>query len=155
MKKMLNDSISDNSKRPASSWIERVVDCLLLLTATVHVLLCPYTKVEESFNLQAIHDILHHGASLGDYDHHMFPGVVPRTFLGPLLVSSLGYPLVRGADILGWSKTSQQIIVRIVLATTVLAAFAIFKSAVKHRFGSQVTNICHDTYLINCFQSQV
>lgn len=92
---------------------------LLLSIAALYIVHCPFNKVEESFNTQAIHDFVNlfpnslpqkdHKFSrlthsIGDdasyqeiairerlpWDHTLFPGVVPRTFVGAL---SVGLPL--------------------------------------------------------------
>ena len=44
-----------------SSEMSIAQDVLILLTSWTHVLLAPYTKVEESFNLHATHDVLIYG----------------------------------------------------------------------------------------------
>ena len=82
--------------------LRRVGLAALILTSLVSLITCPYSKVEESFSLQATHDVFYHGIRpaltaawrSGDggsdlpYDHLQYPGVVPRTFAGPII---LGY----------------------------------------------------------------
>ena len=41
--------------------MELALDGVILATAWLHVSLAPYTKVEESFNLHATHDLLMYG----------------------------------------------------------------------------------------------
>jgi alpha-1,6-mannosyltransferase len=78
-----------------------------------HLLACPYSKVEESFHVQATHDIYYFGVTpaisafsntsgnhnttttILPYDHLEYPGVVPRTFLGSFLLAKL-------CSIVGW-----------------------------------------------------
>ncbi|KAM3165552.1 Mannosyltransferase [Lachancea thermotolerans] len=78
-----------------------VWDVALLAVIFLHLWYSPFTKVEESFTIQAIHDILKYGIrDISKYDHLQFPGVVPRTFIGPLIIAFLAKPLVAGSELL-------------------------------------------------------
>lgn len=80
----------------------KVLDAVLLAVIILHLFAAPYTKVEESFTIQAIHDMLNYGVYpphvLQQYDHTEFPGVVPRTFVGTFFVAAC----VRATDVV-WS----------------------------------------------------
>ncbi|XP_050354124.1 dol-P-Man:Man(7)GlcNAc(2)-PP-Dol alpha-1,6-mannosyltransferase [Nymphalis io] len=109
---------------------------LLYIVTSLHVLLCPFTKVEESFNIQAFHDILYHRLNLSEYDHNEFPGVVPRTFIGPLVISSLCSPVAFLFHLLSINKFWMQYVVRLSLALTVIAAWNRLRNALKKQFGN-------------------
>lgn len=87
----------------------------LLIPASIllHLYVSPYTKVEESFNMQATHDILFHGVSFSNpppdvfltanYDHVSFPGAVPRTFVGAVVLSGLARPFIWLGAVGSWN----------------------------------------------------
>ncbi|KAF9450061.1 glycosyltransferase family 22 protein [Macrolepiota fuliginosa MF-IS2] len=117
------------------------LDALFFIFGWAYVLLAPYTKVEESFNIQATHDILTHGVSidqLKNFDHFVFSGPVPRTFIGSTFLAWTSYPFINVAAYLNLvsSTADLQIIVRLVLATLNAISLSYVRRAVKNRFGN-------------------
>ncbi|CAL5401343.1 unnamed protein product [Camellia sinensis] len=120
--------------RESSKFLELYgYDLLLGSIAAFYVFMVPYTKVEESFNVQlgtggyitikagsAMHDVLYHRHHLENYDHLDFPGVVPRTFIGAALVSILASPIVSAMSLLHFPKI-----------------FSLF-AGIRNKFGRQV-----------------
>jgi alpha-1,6-mannosyltransferase len=122
--------------------IDALLSALLFLVPFVHLLLAPYTKVEESFALQAAHDVLVYGvpmpgsgaaARLAAYDHSTFPGAVPRTFVGPLVLAQAARPFVA---LVGFQHA--QLVVRGVLAAFNAACLLVFRRALAGAFGAAV-----------------
>ncbi|XP_043717464.1 dol-P-Man:Man(7)GlcNAc(2)-PP-Dol alpha-1,6-mannosyltransferase isoform X9 [Telopea speciosissima] len=113
-------------------------DLLLGSIAAFYVFMAPYTKVEESFNVQAMHDILYHRHHLEKYDHLEFPGVVPRTFIGAFLVAILSSPVILLIRLLDLPKLYSLFVVRLVLGCIVLSTLRFFRIEVRRKFGHQV-----------------
>lgn len=105
----------------------------------IHLLVTPFTKIEELFNIQATHDILTFGIPLSDvherlssqYDHFESPGPVPRTFVGPLLMASMTRPIITVVGI-----RYAQIAMRCVLGLLNAAALLHFKANIASAFGT-------------------
>lgn len=91
------------------AWVGLVF--LLAGLILLHLFVAPYTKVEESFHVQATHDILAHGFPYGDeidrsnYDHFEFPGAVPRTAVGATILAGLSPSVTTG-----WAGVNRQIL---------------------------------------------
>lgn len=94
---------------------------LVFFTIFLQLGLAPFTKVEESFNLHAIHDFLHQpsfSAIAHQGDHVTFPGPIPRTFIGAMFIGSIASPVISIGRLTGLVQTkfAEQIIVRLILA---------------------------------------
>ncbi|CAN8296013.1 unnamed protein product [Cochlearia groenlandica] len=113
-------------------------DLILGSIAATYVLLAPYTKVEESFNVQSMHDILYHLHHLDSYDHLEFPGVVPRTFIGAFIVSMIASPVVFIISWLGLPKIYSLVAARLVLGCIILSTLRFFRIQIRKTFGHQV-----------------
>ncbi|KAL1671841.1 Alg9-like mannosyltransferase family-domain-containing protein [Schizophyllum commune] len=116
---------------------EVALDALLLATSYAHVLLAPYTKVEESFNLHAIHDVYFFGADINAYDHVVHPGPVPRTFIAAAGLGAVLRPITRVLGDAGYltCKSDVQIVARLLLATLACAPLMCLRRTVQRQFG--------------------
>ncbi|XP_067936231.1 dol-P-Man:Man(7)GlcNAc(2)-PP-Dol alpha-1,6-mannosyltransferase-like [Watersipora subatra] len=113
-----------------ASWL------LCVSTSTLYLYFCPFTKVEESFNLQAVHDHIYYGYNLSQFDHIEFPGPLPRTFIGSLIVGYTSMPIsLLFAHI---PKLYTQYAARLMLMMLVMLSYLHFLSSVKKLYGSAV-----------------
>ncbi|KAH1241626.1 Dol-P-Man:Man(7)GlcNAc(2)-PP-Dol alpha-1,6-mannosyltransferase [Glycine max] len=102
-------------------------DFLLGSIAAFYVLTVPYTKVEESFNVQAMHDILYHRLNLDNV-----------SCLCALLVSLIAAPFVLTANLLHLPKFYALLIVWMALGCIILYTLRFFRHQIRNKFGHQV-----------------
>ncbi|KAN0122145.1 glycosyltransferase family 22 protein [Hyaloscypha variabilis] len=127
--------------------IDTLLNLLIPTLIILHLLVAPYTKVEESFNIQAAHDIATYGIpiwSIGNvtriatslqenYDHFSFPGAVPRTFAGALALAQISRPILAVTG-----GRYGQYIVRATLGLFNAAALLLFRTRLDKAFGKDV-----------------
>ncbi|KAL9658539.1 hypothetical protein ABK040_006078 [Willaertia magna] len=130
-------------------------DIAIFASILLHIMICPYTKVEESFNTQAIYDILSK-KEIDEFDHVYFPGVVPRTFLGPCIVSTfieiiqfILLPIMKIFSILTNNAPSDLLLMRFILGILSFLSFQYFKNGIKLKFNLSIT-LCFN--IINLVQ---
>ncbi|EPY49400.1 hypothetical protein SPOG_04250 [Schizosaccharomyces cryophilus OY26] len=100
---------------------------LLLLLVGFYVYMTPYTKVEESFSMQAIHDIQTYKLDLSKYDHQKFPGSVKRSFIPSLIIALVSY--------LPAKHFSSLLAVRWTIGFLTCESFVVIGKALRKRFG--------------------
>lgn len=120
-----------------------LADLVGIVLGALMVILTPYTKVEESFGIQAVHDILKYGfIDLGNYDHNIFPGVVPRSFIGPLILATFVKPF----ELLGFRGMELQIVTRLVLLVFVVLSQGMMRRAFSNG-NKRLSNFIAITFL--------
>lgn len=122
-------------QKESTSHNELCCDVVLFLAMCFHVFSCPFTKVEESFNVQAMHDLLflNPKTEISLFDHLEFSGVVPRTFLGPLFVIVCASPILMPLRLFFsfLPKLVYLYVCRVTLGILGLCAFSALRRAVR------------------------
>ncbi|KAL1973473.1 hypothetical protein VTN31DRAFT_6108 [Thermomyces dupontii] len=130
--------------------MSKLLACLIYSTIPALILLyllaSPYTKIEESPTIDAVHDLLTYGIPSPrlsadavrehfqtQYDHFRFPGPVPRSFIGPLILAAVAKPLV-------WldENIDRQLLVRAVLGLFTAFALLSYAKGLQRAFGRPV-----------------
>jgi alpha-1,6-mannosyltransferase len=114
-----------------------------MLSMGVNAQLSPYSKVEESFNMQAMHDLAVMRLNrLADFDHMSFPGVVPRTFIGAAFLVAITTPLQWLLALIRPEGTQSlldlQCLYRFVLGLISVGTLLYLRRVVTLRFGGRV-----------------
>ncbi|CAO1612972.1 unnamed protein product [Sympodiomycopsis kandeliae] len=128
---------------------------LIPLTSLLHLYYTPYTKVEESFNIQATHDWLFHGINnLNTWDHIQFPGVVPRSFIPSFLLALQTYPVLLLARLGGYTTSSAdvQFIIRAILAMNYSCAIIYFINRISSTLPSSPAHIRRIAFITTATQ---
>jgi alpha-1,6-mannosyltransferase len=92
--------------------------------------------------MQALHDLMNHKLNIDAFDHLEFPGVVPRTFIGAIVLSFITYPSYLFVNTMkSGEKLLGQHLCRIFLGLISWASFVRFRKSVSSKFGDRCGKI--------------
>ncbi|CAH7690731.1 Alg9-like mannosyltransferase family-domain-containing protein [Phakopsora pachyrhizi] len=119
-----------------------ILTFLIISISIIQLSLCPFTKVEESFNLHAIHDFLHLSSIKAlpfQGDHVTFTGPIPRTFVGSLTLATLSSPIIHALRLVGLldSKLAESIVCRALLGSFNCLSIIYFGLCCRLNFGDR------------------
>lgn len=107
-----------------------LLDIFLLCIIVGHVLITPFTKVEETFQVNNMYDHIYLMTDIKNYDFQEFPGVVDRTFISSLLITFFAFPLKYIFEILGISRFYMLYVTRIILGVLNFIALKILRNSI-------------------------
>ncbi|KAL2020718.1 hypothetical protein VTK56DRAFT_8018 [Thermocarpiscus australiensis] len=130
---------AEGSLTSRTQLLDIILSLLIPGLVLVHLIVAPYTKVEESFNIQAAHDVLVYGTPTSNiyerlsstYDHFAFPGAVPRTFIGAVLLAGFAQPIIA---VVGFQHA--QFVVRALLGLFNAACLLVFARNLRVAYGA-------------------
>ncbi|GAA5895619.1 hypothetical protein JCM8208_005282 [Rhodotorula glutinis] len=125
------------ARAPLLRWAESCV----VLSFLAHVVIVPGVKVEESFSLTAVRDVVVHGLDQPlRYDHVEFEGAVPRSFVAPIALAAAASLPLKAASALELVRTGleAQLIVRLTLALASALSVVFLSRSVRAAYGAKV-----------------
>lgn len=129
---------SHQKEQPCKTSLFDFYDLILYGVIVGHVLINPFTKVEETLHTNGMYDHLYLMTDIQNYDHQEFPGVVTRSFICSIIVSATAYPfnfILR--NYLGFTCLASLYLVRIILGTYMFLSLKFIRKCIDVKYKNK------------------
>jgi alpha-1,6-mannosyltransferase len=116
-------------------------DAIFFLSMVLAIWMCPYTKAEESFTMQAVHDMVVHKYDIEEYDHLRYPGEVKQTGLAALGLGFMIFPYFYVLTSAGFSSECGLLLTRLAMGIFNFSAIYMLRRAVARMYGQWLSQI--------------
>ena len=120
--------------------IDRWDLCFFLSFVSV-IFICPYTRSDENYIMQAVHDMVVHKYDIDQYDHLRYPEEVKKTGLGALGLGFMIFPYFYLMTALGFSIEVGMYLTRIALGIMNFASIFTLRKSVRKVYGKKFAHI--------------